>query len=86
MEESREEVQETQEAQESPETSESKDDEGTGFDFKAALPIFLTMIAIIILFFKIVIPALVPADHSPSMVIEETQDGEYYDNFVDRFK
>lgn len=86
MEENKEEEQEVKEAQESTETPESKDDEGTGFDIKAALPIFLAMIVIIILFFKIVIPALVPADHSPSKVIEETQDGEYYDNFVDRFK
>lgn len=83
MEENRE---EEQEPQESTETSESKDDSGAGFDIKAALPIFIAMIAIIILFFKIVIPALVPADHSPSKVIEETQDGKYYDNFVNRFK
>ncbi len=83
MEESKDEEQETTE---SAETSESNDDGGTGFDIKAALPIFLAMIVIFILFFKIVLPALVPADHSPSKVIEETQDGEYYDNFVDRFK
>ena len=88
MEENKEEI---QEAQETPEQNEapannSDTDEGSGFDLKAALPVLLTVVVVIILFFKMVIPALDPADHSPSKLIEETQDGKYYNDFVDRFK
>ncbi len=81
-----EEDKEVTEVEQSEEQSITKPkDEGSGFNIKAALPVLIAMVIIIILFFKMVIPALDPADHSPSRVINETKDGKYYEDFVDRF-
>lgn len=78
------EVEVEQEVQETQESSTENNSDGPDFDIKSALPILITVIVIIVLFFKMVIPALTPTDHSPSRIIEETQDGEYYDDQVRR--
>lgn len=81
-----EEDKEVKEVEQSEEQSKAESkDEGSGFNVKAALPVLIAMAIIIILFFKMVIPALDPADHSPSRIINETKDGKYYEDFVNRF-
>jgi hypothetical protein len=69
-----------------PEDEEKKDNNNPNHTWKELLPMFVVMILIVIGVVKFLIPALIPADHSPSTVIEQSKDGSYIDEFFDRFR
>lgn len=67
--------------------SEENDNKESSKDSKDSLDlkwIFLTCVCFIfvaLLWFKVIKPALEPADHSPTSVIEQSKDGDYLDEF-----
>lgn len=57
--------------------TDSADKKNT-FDIKVALPIFIAMILVGILFVKIGIPAMSPGIHEPTTVINQSGNGDYF--------
>lgn len=67
-------------------TEESTEKEETGFDIKAVLPIFVGMALVAAFAYFFLLPALQKADHSPTSVIEQSQDGDTAHELLEQFK
>ena len=59
------------------------DTDESQFDLKSAILIFISIFVILVGFFKFVIPALIPTNHAPSSILEDST-GE--SNYEDLFK
>lgn len=61
--------------------SEENDNKENSKDLKWIFLTLLCLIFLVLLWFKVIKPALEPADHSPTSIIEESKDGDYLDEF-----
>lgn len=55
-------------------------------NWKSSFSVWLTIIVLGILLFNFLPDALEKADHSPTSVIEQSHDGEYVNEFLERFE
>lgn len=67
-------------------TEEFTEKDETSFDIKAALPILVGIALVAAFAYFFLLPALQKADHSPTSVIEQSQDGDTAYEFLEQFE
>lgn len=60
--------------------TDKSQDGNRNFDIKTAFPIFIAMLLVGILFVKVVMPALSPGVLAPTTVINQSGNGDYFND------
>lgn len=68
------------------EDSPAEENSDSDFSWSKVMPIIIAIVLIIIAAYKFLLPALIPGDHAPTSVIEQSQDGEYVNEIFERFR
>ena len=62
----------------------TSNDDDISFDLKGMIPFIITIIVILVCFFKLVLPALKPTEHAPSSILEESTGDYDFEGLFDR--